>query len=136
MDMESMDIMADKLGKKTQCKKCGQCCCDVQVRVSPMRLKEAYDAWMNRKPFKAMRDIHLLYPMLTFKYETRPISDDGKRRRLYHYHCKFYDPVRKCTIYDIRPWMCKGFPYYGKKPKDTKLRSQYKGCGYNKKKGE
>ena len=69
--------------------------------------------------------------MLTFLYERE--DEDFP----YHYHCKHFthddEGVPACSIYEIRPSMCREFPYYEDVEhlhRDEPL-SPYKGCGYN-----
>jgi Fe-S-cluster containining protein len=74
------------------------------------------------QPPPIYQDIHLIAPMvryLGFTYDHPPKinpSDDellGKPgTKLHYYCCKHLDPkTRDCTIYEIRPAMCRGYPY-------------------------
>lgn len=72
-----------------------------------------------RVPF-AHSDIHLIAPMVEY------LGDDAPQPRLinvyrhkgaekdpknYRYRCKHFDrKTRNCTIYEIRPWMCRHYP--------------------------
>ncbi len=114
------------------CKRRGHCCQDVRLAESPELLEEAYRNWINIPSIDPkFSEIYLIYPMLTFLFE-RPDEDLP-----YHYRCKHYtrdaDNLPACSIYDIRPKMCSGFPYY----EDVKHLdrsgplSPYDGCGYN-----
>jgi Fe-S-cluster containining protein len=60
------------------------------------------------------QDIYLIYPMLIdlgehyFEPYAPEVKTDFKVR---HYGCKHFDPrTRLCTIYDIRPSMCRNYP--------------------------
>ena len=70
------------------------------------------------------RDIHLIAPMvryLGFTYDHPPQinpSDNrllGKPKTKQHYYtCKHFNPkTRDCTIYEIRPAMCRSYPDSG-----------------------
>lgn len=72
-------------------------------------LKLAYEAWISGKkmffkepgglPVNIPRDIHLLYPML--------VPAAGEKR----FNCKHQSKNGDCSIYDIRPQMCRDYPY-------------------------
>lgn len=80
-------------------------------------LRIAYLAWLNGAneftgpsgTFPVMQDIFMLYPML----RPKGLDDDGKQV----FSCKHHDPVTKlCTIYEIRPSMCRNYPNNKKCP--------------------
>ena len=61
--------------KKLECKRCGQCCSQIVLPISPLRLKRKYLIWKgwhdnarrgrkNTETRRTARDIWLLYPML------------------------------------------------------------------------
>jgi Fe-S-cluster containining protein len=69
--------------------------------------------------------------MLEFIRETR--GDDLP----FHYRCRHFghdrEGIPSCMIYDIRPRMCRDFPFYENEVhlhRDEPL-SPYEGCGYN-----
>lgn len=113
------------------CKRRGICCQDVRLAESPDMLERAFGFWKKSKTIDPnFSDIYLIYPMLEFKFE-KPEEDLP-----YHYFCKHFthiDGIPACSIYEIRPRMCSGFPYYD----DVKHLdregplSPYDGCGYN-----
>lgn len=96
-----------------QCSKCGHCCQNVAVKVSPTKLKESYYNWRYTKKHKNGKkknfytDVWLLYPMLIYKgYDT-----NVKKHR---YFCKHLKKLKNkseylCTIYKDRPEMCSSF---------------------------
>lgn len=114
------------------CKRRGYCCQDVRLAESPDMLEKAYHYWKKSSSIDPkFSDIYIIYPMLTFKYEN-PEKDFS-----FHYYCKHFkynaDGISTCTIYDIRPQMCRNFPYYDDVEyldRDGSL-SPYEGCGYN-----
>lgn len=60
-------------------------------------------------------DIHLVYPMLIYLGEHDWDPCDPKKhhagKKIHHYGCKHFDTkTNLCTIYDIRPMMCKTYP--------------------------
>ena len=115
-----------------RCKRRGYCCQDVRLSESPEILERAYSFWKKTPSIDPnFSEIYLIYPMLQFKYEN-PEEDLP-----YHYSCKHFthdnNRTPACSIYEIRPGMCKNFPYYDDVKyldKDEPL-SPYDGCGYN-----
>ncbi len=115
-----------------ECKRRGYCCQNVMLAESPELLQEAYEAWKRIDSIDpSFSEIYLIYPMLTFLREL-PEEDLP-----YRYRCKHFthDQVGlpSCSIYEIRPRMCRDFPYYDEVEhldRDEPL-SPYEGCGYN-----
>ena len=114
------------------CKRKGYCCQDVRLAEPPDVLREAYEFWRKSKSVDpAFSEIYLIYPMLSFLFENH--EEDLP----YHYKCKHFthdeNGVPACSIYEIRPAMCRDFPYYEDVKyleRDEPL-SPYEGCGYN-----
>lgn len=114
------------------CKRRGICCQDVRLAEDPALLKRAYEFWIKSPSIKpTFSEIYLIYPMLEFKFENT--AEDLP----YHYRCKHFKHddtgLPACSIYEIRPRMCRDFPYYEDVPnldRNGPL-SPYEGCGYN-----
>jgi len=106
----------------------GQCCERFIIGKDLEDIKREYLNWkeacegtpmvMNGRPeLKSTyhsHDIHLIYPMLIdlgehyFEPRAPEVKTDFKVR---HYGCKHFDyKTRLCTIYDIRPSMCRNYP--------------------------
>jgi len=114
------------------CKRRGYCCQDVRLAEPPDMLEKAYAYWKKTKSIDPdFSEIYLIYPMLSFLREM-PGEDLP-----YHYRCAHFthdeNGIPACSIYEIRPRMCRDFPYY----EDVKYLdrneplSPYEGCGYN-----
>ncbi|HNV48156.1 MAG TPA: YkgJ family cysteine cluster protein [Spirochaetota bacterium] len=115
-----------------RCKRRGLCCQDVRLDVSPEMLHNAYEFWRKSKSIDpGFSEIYLIYPMLEFKFE------HGSEDLPYHYRCRHFthgaDGLPACAIYEIRPRMCRDFPYYESVEHldRTGPLSPYDGCGYN-----
>jgi Fe-S-cluster containining protein len=90
----------------------GQCCQSIVIPgFTQEDLRAAYLAWLRSEPeftgpsgtFPMIRDIFLLYPML------KPKGYDQDKREVFS--CKNYDTqTGLCTIYEIRPTMCRVYP--------------------------
>lgn len=114
------------------CKRRGYCCQDVRLAESPDMLRRAYEYWKRMKSIDPnFSEIYLIYPMLEFRFEN--LKEDLP----YHYLCRHFthdkDGIPACSIYEIRPAMCREFPYYkdiGSLDTNGPL-SPYRGCGYN-----
>ncbi len=126
----------------------GHCCRKFALPFSPKELRAAYDRWLASQEgytitkcglqpadAKLYQDIHLVAPMVEylgrFDYRTftgvNPSDDElrGERYKCHYYRCRLFDEkAKKCTIYEIRPKMCREYPY-GKK-------CNYTGCTWQK----
>ena len=123
---------------RRSCKRCGQCCEDLQLHVGPDELEESYrralrkygydlETGVRRKahaddeikeaaevlesktpPIPVYSEILLIYPMLVFKFR----NEETLR---WHYRCKHFardaSGLGCCTINDIKPYMCRVFPF-------------------------
>lgn len=110
----------------------GHCCQEFYLPYSPEELADAYKAWSGSggkpiamakdKPKPILVDIHLITPMvvhLGFKLQEQPCVNPTDEVLLgkpevagNYYRCKHFDAESKnCTIYDIRPAMCRNYPY-------------------------
>jgi len=126
--------------KKPLANRCmGECCMDIGLYVSPKELEISYIFWLSREKYgnkdfdisksmhndrfsnikniKLYNDIHLLYPMLEFLKEDNYHPEEPTKKlkeTIYHYSCKHFDRLtRLCTIYNIRPLMCRTYPDNG-----------------------
>lgn len=109
----------------------GHCCRDFSLRFSPEELMAAYRRWqsggrgerltMSGAPRGVeLAEIHLIAPMVVHLGHTErtprlvnPTDDEliGKPVRGHRYRCKHWDPkTGDCTIYEIRPLMCRDYP--------------------------
>lgn len=109
----------------------GDCCENFTLPVSPEELEANYHRWvidgqplgMNRAAPKTwFQDIHLIYPMVTYLGYTDitppkvNLTDEqilgNPEPKFHRYTCKHFDPkTRNCTIYEIRPVMCRSYPH-------------------------
>jgi Fe-S-cluster containining protein len=99
---------------------------------SPELLQQAYLYWKKTKSIDPnFSEIYLIYPMLTFKFEK------SEEDLPYHYSCKHFtidsSGTPACSIHNIRPRMCKDFPFYENEENLDRSGplSPYDGCGYN-----
>lgn len=103
-----------------KCKRCGQCCENMALQVTPKELERYYRDWDNSvKNRTKVSYIYLLYPMLL------PLGYDRKIKR-WRYKCKHL--IRKngkavCTIRKHRPASpCRS---YGEENTDNKFNMAY-----------
>ena len=101
------------------------CCRNFTLPFSPEELKVRYCEWLDAfnkgKPYYPLKDIHLVYPMLIYKgkFKAETTGEDSAIEQ-YHYTCKHLDRhTGTCSIYDIRPDVCKTYPNY---------KCSYEGC--------
>ena len=111
----------------------GACCRKFSLTLSPEELDRAYRRALpkgtallrtGQDPDPIYNDIHLIAPMVVY------LGDDARPPRYvnprvmgqlpdapreYFYRCKHFDGKAKvCTIYDIRPQMCRDYPSGGR----------------------
>ena len=108
----------------------GHCCEIFSLPFSPDELRTAYYRWQSNAGNNApvlmggsettqtiYNQIYLIAPMakyLGFKLTPfkRVNKPDGRPQAGHYYTCKHFDKKeRKCTIYEMRPQMCREYPY-------------------------
>ncbi len=108
----------------------GHCCETFTLPFSPDELETAYHRWKNgsnrstpitiggnEKTQTIFDQIYLIAPMVKYLgFSRSPIKAvnkaDGRPTARHYYTCKHYDKKsRKCTIYEMRPQMCREYPY-------------------------
>lgn len=111
----------------------GHCCTALYLPFSPEQLRDSYERWrwsgtplykggLTPESTSIYTDIYLVAPMLTYLgflkktplKSVNPTDDEllGKSVGGHYYSCKHFDHKKKiCTIYEIRPQMCQGYPY-------------------------
>jgi len=116
---------------KEECKRCGKCCANLWLALSPADLQTKYTNWLSGNGERTA-DIHLIYPML--KLVEGPTFDEKTKVKRWIYRCthlrqkSLLDPT-VCTIYAHRPDMCRNFPHYGDKIVPGSLEI-YEGCAF------
>lgn len=93
----------------------GHCCQNFSLSWSPEELRDAYRRWQDDLNDLAPIpiDIHLIYPMVFYLGDDAPGVEHINEPVFsgYRYRCKHWDPAtRDCTIYEIRPQMCRDYP--------------------------
>lgn len=96
----------------------GQCCQSITVSgFTYADLRAAYLGWLRTEAefsgpsgtFPMIQDIFLLYPML----KPKGLDEQGQEV----FSCKNFEPTTGlCTIYEIRPTMCRLYPSRGRCP--------------------
>ena len=108
----------------------GHCCEVLTIPMSPDELQTAYHRWHtgagNTTPVSMNAtevtktinsQIYLIAPMLKYLGFMRPPvksvnKSDGRERAHHYYTCKHFDKkARQCSIYEMRPQMCREYPY-------------------------
>lgn len=110
------------------CNKCGECCREIPLSASPDELRQAYNNWNDNTGGNYWNEIHIIYPMLV-PLKRSQLGEFG-RRLLRNgakaiYRCKHLvemaDGTGVCSIYEIRPKMCRGYPWYGQEAHELVL---------------
>lgn len=113
----------------------GHCCREFWLGFSPEELMGAYHRWQQggrgeratmsgTSQERELAEIHLIAPMVIHLGYTdqdprrvNPTDADlkGEKIKGHRYRCKHWDSkTGDCTIYDIRPVMCRDYPGRGK----------------------
>jgi Fe-S-cluster containining protein len=118
-------------------KRCkGHCCRAFFLPCSPEELEAHYHRWLEYRSaircltsltmdskrvhmpeLNVIQDIHLIYPMVRYlgafkRPPYREVVSTGDSVLKHYYTCKHFDPkTSNCTIYAIRPVMCRDYPY-------------------------
>lgn len=108
----------------------GHCCKNFSLPVSPEELRDKYRQWLGAQGNKpgvismsgALEpygvwdpDIHIIAPMVVYLGRGAPIpryiNSHEKGSDVHRYRCKHWNQkTGDCTIYDIRPQMCRTYP--------------------------
>ncbi len=124
--------------KTRKCKRCGVCCANFSITLSPDELNISYmqkqkgnmismNKDRNQENRTMWADIELVYPMLIYK------RYDVEHKR-YVYRCKHLARDKKgkavCTIHSIKPNVCRiyGTVYDDRDPGQCNNKALYPGC--------
>ncbi len=106
----------------------GTCCERISIPYHPKELRAAYDAWYNKEKHYVddegeeqpiPRHIHLVYPMLKFLGYSKIHPASAKELEFVEeigtqafpvYSCKHLTKDKLCSIYEIRPDVCRTYP--------------------------
>ena len=106
------------------------CCRRFQLDYSPEKLRGMYEEWLEayqegQEIRPLLTDIFLVYPMLIYLGAFKSdVHGNECVQTLHHYTCKHLDrEAGYCTIYDIRPAICKNYPKWLCEYKDCVSRS-------------
>lgn len=88
-------------------------CCRKFVLPYPIEvIKENYINWLKQEnSAKQICEIWLIYPMLIASNEKIQKYENDNTIFYYVYSCKHLNKKGECTIYDLRPEMCRAYPY-------------------------
>lgn len=125
------------MNKRTTDRCYGACCRCFTLPFSPRELESAFFRWKNgsgppiTKNASAAQpiyqDIEIVAPMVVYlgEFKRTPkagahinptdeelMNNGGFEKPRHYYRCKHFDPKAKvCTIYAMRPAVCRGYPY-------------------------
>jgi Fe-S-cluster containining protein len=128
---------------------CGKCCEAIHIPKSAEEIAEMAKtqiAWGKTDLDNDVVFIHFNWTPITKEeaYRINPhlaANEDHVRKEwgehgiesynsLHFFTCKHFDKeTRKCTIHEIRPHVCSGYPWYGRPPEPTHL-FYSPDCGY------
>lgn len=143
-------VELETLQLKGSCHMCGKCCEAIHIRLSPEDIKKmAEDArrrgfddtnndpifvdqhWKpitREEAFRINPYLQEQHNELVSEYGEALLSDSYKR--LQYYTCNQHDKeTGKCTIHDLRPSVCAGYPWYDRIPQSDHLFYSAE-CGY------
>lgn len=100
------------------CCKCGDCCREITLPFSPEYIKEVSE---RERP---------VFPDSDAVFIADNWECVGYDKGSYIYHCKhFNEETNLCSIYEHRPAICRGYPWYGEFSID-KLKHLPRRCTY------
>ena len=110
--------MADVLGEKNICKKCGKCCRLISSVKSFETLKKEADAGDS----VAINFLKLFLPYENIN-QAKAIDEElvnattllnkktfGENTETFFYYCRYLEPDNTCCVYESRPKMCCRYP--------------------------
>ena len=110
--------MAEAVGEKDICLKCGKCCRLIQSLKSYEELSEL--AKTGDKAAANFLKLFIPYESLEYAIRIDPVAVDniiemnkrkfGARSRTYFYYCRFLNDDNSCKVYNIRPKLCREYP--------------------------
>ena len=113
----------------------GHCCKSFNLPFSPTELRERYCNWLCKSGESVVemgpQDIFLIYPMVRYLGLIKPPhscfneTEEGHYYTCVHFNRSPDGDGGDCAIYDIRPAMCREYPY-GRK-------CHYKDCTWDEK---
>lgn len=112
----------------TQCKQCGMCCEVVALSKSFKEIKAlASDGDKTSDCNFAARNFIPISEKQAHKINPHLKNSENR----FYYRCKMYcELTKKCTIHDIKPRICSGFPWYNNEPREGALLSE--NCSFQK----
>lgn len=109
----------------TECNKCGDCC--ETITFSQIEKVTDIVKWVTHpdSQFINREDLDVNVIDALFITDNWELNDDEKT-----YHCNKFDKVnRLCSMHESRPYVCRGFPWYGKETHEEAI-SIYKNCSF------
>jgi len=110
---------------KSKCNRCGECCRVIYLQET----KKAIRAIKNET---SKEFILKHWHRISRKEACRrhPMIRGKDWRNVYFYTCDAWDKkTRRCKVYELRPEVCRGFPFYGRKPNNSEW-LEIMGCAY------
>jgi len=87
-----------------QCKKCGKCCRQYYLNYSPEMIREKLEK-ITDPVFKLEVEFILAMSVLVGKVDASP--------QIWEYKCKYIGDDNLCMMEEVKPPICKDFPYIG-----------------------
>jgi len=118
----------------TECAQCGMCCeCIIlpynDGYIEVMAKEENKEGWFHGDFSFAHRNFIEISRKQALKIN--PYLSAWNQKAQYFYICKqFCHVTKKCIVHEIRPDVCREFPWYGRKPEKQPLYS--KDCSFQK----
>lgn len=110
------------------CKLCGQCC--EKIIVPGHQTHDWYRAFAKDNRYREDDRVDAVF--VTDNWELIRVQRDRENNDAVvalMYRCKLLGPDKRCTIYSLRPPVCRGFPTYEGRVQPGRVKL-HPGCGY------
>ena len=112
--------MAETVGEKDICLKCGKCCRLMQSLKSHEELEElskrgdkaAINFLKLFIPYESLEDAIRIDPVVVDEILEMNKHKYGIRTKTYFYYCKYINDDNTCKVYNIRPKLCREYPKF------------------------
>ncbi|MMZ43654.1 Flagellin N-methylase [compost metagenome] len=136
MQPKNLSLVTNLRGK---CGMCGRCCQAIHLPLSPKDIQEMHEKGnnpdasfihQNWTPISKEEAFDINPYFLVNEKRIKEEELDLNYEDLYFYTCNRLDKESKlCTVHDLRPNVCSGYPWYGGRPHVTEL-FYSEDCGY------
>ena len=110
--------MAETVGEKDICSKCGKCCKLIQSLKTHEELNELAKGGDKAAtnflklfiPYESLEDVIRIDPVAVDNILETNKHKYGSKTKTYFYYCRYLNDDNTCKVYNIRPKLCRDYP--------------------------